>query len=119
MAHLDEGHIDAAVGEINRQSKANGSTPDDQDLGIDPLGHESNLAQQAQPSCAHFRQLLKLSVLEGCASSQIAQPLAAKRTNLHSGSFPGRSDIYWEANSLRVEACLERLDRRSQRTTGQ
>jgi len=109
MAHLDEGHIDAAVGEINRQSKANGATPDDQDLGIDPLGHESDLA----------RQLLKLSVLEGCASSQIAQPLAAKRTNLHSGSFPGRSDIYWEANSLRVEACLERLDRRSQRTTGQ
>ena len=50
-AHLDQRHIDAALGKIHRQSEADRSTPYDQLLGIDPLGHEHNGTQQAQREC--------------------------------------------------------------------
>jgi hypothetical protein len=64
-AHLDDRHIDAALGEIHRQSEADRSTPYDQDLGIDPLGHERNRARSKRSQAArHCRQYLKLWVLQ-------------------------------------------------------
>ena len=118
-AHLGERHIDAALGEIHRQSEADRTTPDDQDLGIDPPGHGRIWLSERSQACVYFREHLKLWVLEGWASSQIAQPLAVKRTNLHSEVVPWHVRMYTGALiHSRVEACHERLARRSQRTTG-
>jgi hypothetical protein len=55
-AHLGERYTNVASGEIHCQAEPDGTTPDDQDLRIDAMRHDYDLARQRWDACASFQQ---------------------------------------------------------------
>lgn len=78
-AHLRERYVDVASGEIHCQSEPDGTTPDDQNVRIDATRIAATRSA-ARDACARFHQ--RQWWLWDRWSSQFAQVLADKRTNL-------------------------------------
>jgi hypothetical protein len=131
--HFGERHSDAPSGEVHCQCKPDWTTPDDQDLGVDQMRHGAPRLSGAEHLSAmkdtcHVLSIQLVTrvtlhniivVIKSCAfradrpSSQIAQPLAAKRTNLQSRSPLSLTGYILPMLVIARGGCHERLAHRS------